>query len=276
MSQMRKKRYIREIYSSAKREWKRNNKQKVVEFYIKRELEKELKEDLAGYRYFELKVYCNELSNIDDLSIMIAVLSVFMGISDTEKNIIWVIVMLAIIAIFAVYPFKKCKFVLDNMTVQEVEKIMAKQDNLDKQDNINDLIEKIEDLKQKWLNKEVSLLEVGDASLVLVNKLKEEPDYYKVKKYIENKLLLDKNIVASETLITNTTLTFIPILITINSLFLKLNEGVTWVYNILYMGIALLILIGAGILCYSIIKKHIGKYAREKSFYEIVKNTMSE
>ena len=42
------------------------------------------------------------------------------------------------------------------------------------------------------------------------------------------------------------------------------------------MIVALLALIGIIILCCLVIKKHIGKYAREKSFYEIVRNAMEE
>lgn len=264
---MPKKRYIKDIYNTAKKNWKKNRKQKVIYFYLKEELEKELKENPD--RYLEIKAYCDELSDVTDISILIAVLSTLIEISEIKIYI----VTLAIVAIYAVIPYKKCKFVLDNIKEQELEKIMDKQDNLNKQENIDDLIEKVNVLKQKWLNKEVSLFELGDDIRLLVENMKMKPDYWKIKMYIENKLVLDKNISESENLITNVSLTFISILIATNSLFLNQIEG-TWTY--MYMIVALLALIGIIILCCLVIKKHIGKYAREKSFYEIVRNAMEE
>ena len=41
MKKEEKKRFIKDIYNAAKKEWKQEKKQKVIEFYLKEELKKE-------------------------------------------------------------------------------------------------------------------------------------------------------------------------------------------------------------------------------------------
>lgn len=126
MRKKTKNRFIKDIYNSAKKEWKRKKKHKVIEFYLKEELKKELEENPD--RYYELKVYCNQFSDVGEIQILVAMLSVLIGyVSDFEKgSIIICIFLLSIISIYLPTPYKKCKFVFDNIDQHEIEEIMQK------------------------------------------------------------------------------------------------------------------------------------------------------
>lgn len=149
-------RFIKDIYNSAKKEWKREKKQKVIEFYLKEELKKELEENPD--RYYELKVYCNQFADIGEIQVLVGMLSVLIGyVSKFEQaSFILSILLLSIIAIYLPAPYKKCKFVLDNIEQHELEKIMNKReivsendmDKRDEKEHIIDMIERIEGLKK--------------------------------------------------------------------------------------------------------------------------------
>ena len=125
-----KKRFIKDIYNAAKKEWKQEKKQKDIEFYLRKELKKELKK--GPERYYELKVYCNQLADIGEIQILIGMLSVLIGyVTKFEQGSIFLIIfMLSIITIYLPIPYKKCKFVLDNMAKHELKKIMKKRNNI--------------------------------------------------------------------------------------------------------------------------------------------------
>ena len=276
MKKEEKKRFIKDIYNAAKKEWKQEKKQKVIEFYLKEELKKELEE--GPERYYELKVYCNQLSDVGDIQVLVAMLSVLIGyVSDFDKgSIIICVLLLSIISIYLPIPYKKCKFVLDNIKQCELEEIMVKKEKVSENDkdqrnekeHINDMIGRIEELKQNWLKKKISLIELGEKAEALVEELKRETDYSKVKKYVENILILDKNVENSKAIISNTTLAFVAVMLTINSLFLAKNE--IQILSYIYLGVTFLLMAGIIVIFCSAMKKHIGKYSREKTFYEIL------
>ena len=275
-------RFIKDIYNSAKKEWKREKKQKVIEFYLKEELKKELEENPD--RYYELKVYCNQFADIGEIQVLVGMLSVLIGyVSKFEQaSIILSILLLSIISIYLPAPYKKCKFVLDNIEQHELEKIMNKReivsendmDKRDEKEHIIDMIERIEGLKKKWLQKKVSLIELGANVEKFVDELKKETYYSKVKEYVENAIILDKNIENSESMISNTSMAFVTVMLTINALFLAKNEIEILLY--IYLGVAFLFMVGIIVIFYSAMKKYLGKYAREKSFYEILKKHMDQ
>ncbi len=281
MKKEEKKRFIKDIYNAAKKEWKQEKKPKVIEFYLKEELKKELEE--GPERYYELKVYCNQFSDVGDMQVLVAMLSVLIGyVSDFEKgSIIICVLLLSIISIYLPTPYKKCKFVLDNMEQCELEEIMVKREkvsenNMDERnekEHINDMIGRIEELKQNWLKKKISLIELGEKAEALVEELKRETDYSKVKGYVENIIILDKNVENSKAMISNTTLAFVAVMLTINSLFLAKNE--IEILSYIYFGVAFLFMVGIIVIFCFTKKKHIGKYAREKSFYEILEKYMN-
>lgn len=204
------------------------------------------------------------------------------AIITTEASIILSILLLSIIAIYLPAPYKKCKFVLDNIEQHELEKIMNKReivsendmDKRDEKEHIIDMIERIEGLKKKWLQKKVSLIELGANVETLVDELKKETYYSKVKEYVENAIILDKNIENSESMISNTSMAFVTVMLTINALFLAKNEIEILLY--IYLGVAFLFMVGIIVIFYSAMKKYLGKYAREKSFYEILKKHMDQ
>lgn len=273
MRKKTKNRFIKDIYNSAKKEWKRKKKHKVIEFYLKEELKKELEENPD--RYYELKVYCNQFSDVGEIQILVAMLSVLIGyVSDFEKgSIIICIFLLSIISIYLPTPYKKCKFVFDNIDQHEIEEIMQKKEmvsenNRDKKENTNDLISKIDKLKQEWLQKKISLIELGEYVETLVNELKNEEDYCKVKGYVQNVIILDKNVENSNSWISNISLTFVTVMLTINSLILAQSE--IKILSYICLGMALLFMIGIIVIFGFTMKKHMGNYAREKSFYEIL------
>lgn len=280
MKKEEKKRFIKDIYNAAKKEWKQEKKQKVIEFYLKEELIKELEE--GPERYYELKVYCNQFSDVGDIQVLVAMLSVLIGyVSDFDKgSIIICVLLLSIISIYLPIPYKKCKFVLDNIEQCELEEIMVKKekvsgndkDERNEKEHINDMIGRIEELKQTWLKKKISLIELGEKAEALVEELKRETDYSKVKRYVENILILDKNVENSKAIISNTTLAFVAVMLTINSLFLAKNE--IQILSYIYLGVTFLLMAGIIVIFCSAMKKHIGKYSREKSFYEILERYM--
>lgn len=280
MKKEEKKRFIKDIYNAAKKEWKQEKKQKVIEFYLKEELKKELEE--GPERYYELKVYCNQFSDVGDIQVLVAMLSVLIGyVSDFDKgSIIICVLLLSIISIYLPIPYKKCKFVLDNIEQCELEEIMVKKEKVSRNDkdernekeHINDMIGRIEELKQTWLKKKISLIELGEKAEALVEELKRETDYSKVKGYVENIIILDQNVENSKAMISNTTLAFVAVMLTINSLFLAKNE--IEILSYIYFGVAFLFMVGIILVFCFTIKKHIGKYAREKSFYEILEKYM--
>ena len=275
-------RFIKDIYNSAKKEWKREKKQKVIEFYLKEELKKELEENPD--RYYELKVYCNQFADIGEIQVLVGMLSVLIGyVSKFEQaSFILSILLLSIIAIYLPAPYKKCKFVLDNIEQHELEKIMNKReivsendmDKRDEKEHIIDMIERIEGLKKKWLQKKVSLIELGANVETLVDELKKETYYSKVKEYVENAIILDKNIENSESMILNTSMAFVTVMLTINALFLAKNE--IEILSYIYLRVAFLFMVGIIVIFCSAMKKYLGKYAREKGFYEILKKHMDQ
>lgn len=280
MKKEEKKRFIKDIYNAAKKEWKQEKKQKVIEFYLKEELKKELEE--GPERYYELKVYCNQFSDVGDIQVLVAMLSVLIGyVSDFDKgSIIICVLLLSTISIYLPIPYKKCKFVLDNIEQCELEEIMLKKekvsgndkDERNEKEHINDMIGRIEELKQTWLKKKISLIELGEKAEALVEELKREADYSKVKEYVENIIILDKNVEKSKAMISNTTLAFVAVMLTINSLFLAKNE--IEILSYIYLGVTFLLMAGIIVIFCSAMKKHIGKYSREKSFYEILERYM--
>ena len=280
MKKEEKNRFIKDIYGAAKKEWKQEKKQKVIEFYLKEELKKELEE--GPERYYELKVYCNQFSDVGEIQVLVAMLSVLIGyVSDFEKgSLIICVLLLSIMSIYLPTPYKKCKFVLDNIEQCELEEIMVKRemvsennmDEANEKEHINDMIRRIEELKQNWLKKKISLIELGEKAGALVEELKRETDYNKVKEYVENIIILDKNVENSKAMISNTTLAFVAAMLTINSLFLAKNE--IEILSYIYLGVAFLFMVGIIVIFYSTMKNYIGKYAREKSFYEILEKYM--
>ena len=280
MKKEEKKRFIKDIYNAAKKEWKQEKKQKVIEFYLKEELKKELEE--GPERYYELKVYCNQFSDVGDIQVLVAMLSVLIGyVSDFDKgSIIICVLLLSTISIYLPIPYKKCKFVLDNIEQCELEEIMLKKekvsgndkDERNEKEHINDMIGRIEELKRTWLKKKISLIELGEKAEALVEELKREADYSKVKGYVENIIILDKNVEKSKAMISNTTLAFVAVMLTINSLFLAKNE--IEILSYIYLGVTFLLMAGIIVIFCSAMKKHIGKYSREKNFYEILERYM--
>lgn len=280
MKKEEKNRFIKDIYDAAKKEWKQEKKQKVIEFYLKEELKKELEE--GPERYYELKVYCNQFSDVGEIQVLVAMLSVLIGyVSGFEKgSLIICVLLLSIMSIYLPTPYKKCKFVLDNIEQCELEEIMVKRemvsennmDEANEKEHINDMIGRIEELKQNWLKKKISLIELGEKAGALVEELKRETDYNKVKEYVENIIILDKNVENSKAMISNTTLAFVAAMLTINSLFLAKNE--IEILSYIYLGVAFLFMVGIIVIFYSTMKNYIGKYAREKSFYEILEKYM--
>ena len=276
MKKEEKNRFIKDIYNAAKKEWKQEKKQKVIEFYLKEELKKELEE--GPERYYELKVYCNQFSDVGDIQVLVAMLSVLIGyVSDFDKgSIIICVLLLSMISIYLPIPYKKCKFVLDNIEQCELKEIMVKKENVsgndkderNEKEHINHMIGRIEELKQIWLKKKISLIELGEKAEMLVEELKRETDYSKVKGYVENIIILDQNAENSKAMISNTTLAFVAAMLTINSLFLAKNE--IEILSYIYLGVAFLFMVGIIVIFYSTMKKYTGKYAREKSFYEIL------
>lgn len=145
---------------------------------------------------------------------------------------------------------------------------MVSENNRDKKENTNDLISKIDKLKQEWLQKKISLIELGEYVETLVNELKNEEDYCKVKGYVQNVIILDKNVENSNSWISNISLTFVTVMLTINSLILAQSE--IKILSYICLGMALLFMIGIIVIFGFTMKKHMGNYAREKSFYEIL------
>ena len=134
------------------------------------------------------------------------------------------------------------------------------------------MIGRIEELKQNWLKKKISLIELGEKAEALVEELKREMDYSKMKGYVENIIILDKNVENSKAIISNTTLAFVAVMLTINSLFLAKNE--IQILSYIYLGVTFLLMAGIIVIFCSAMKKHIGKYSREKTFYEILERYM--
>lgn len=222
MKKKEKKKYIRDIYNLARKEWKTERKQKEFEFYLIEEIRRELQEDPE--RLLELKASCYSFSDCTDIEILISLLSIFIGKMTGKEEVLLLIsvLLLSIVAIFFTYPHKQCKFAFDNIELCEFEKVVVKEDHLCDKVTINNMIRRIEDLKYHWLQRKISLVELGEDVERLIDDLKKEADYDKMRKYIENKLILEENLEKSRPLI----------------------------------------------------RKCLEKYAREKSFYEIISNSM--
>lgn len=247
--------------------------------YIRKELENELTAN--PNRYFELKAYCNEFSDIGEIPILVAMLSILIGyVSELEKgSIIFCAFLLSIIAICLPTPYKKCKFVFDNMDIKELEKIVEENISDENAENMiigdyENMVNEIEELKQRWINKEIPLAEVSYFIEKLLDEVKEESSYKKISEYIRSLIIIDNNVEKSEALIFNSSIAFVPIVLTINSLILVQNKNEKLSY--LYLGLTIILQISIGFIYFTIVKKHIGTHARERSFYEIMQEYMEK
>lgn len=134
--------------------------------------------------------------------------------------------------------------------------------------SIEEMDEQINVLKERWLKKKISLFELTNKIEGLLFELRKQEDYHKLKKHIENIVILDQNIESSTSVIANTSMTFIPILFSINSVFWISKENN--VVSIVFMVIMILMSIGLSCIVIPVLKKHSGNYAREKGFYEVL------
>lgn len=133
---------------------------------------------------------------------------------------------------------------------------------------IEQMVAEIDKVKTKWLKKEIKLTNLTDELDHVICRFKQQQHYTGLVKYIENVVLLDGNVENSTSIIGNTCLSLVPILLSINASVLALNEDKAMA--IVFALISIIFSIGLGFIAFSILKKHAGKYAREKSFYEIL------
>lgn len=127
------KKGIMSIYYLAKKAQKKDKSQTISDFYIWKELEREIANNHC--RFFELRSICNDLSDKEDISVVISIYGVLYGyviLSEDKVAILIIIFILAFIEIFLPISFKKCKFVLDNMENSEYIKMMKEIDEKNK------------------------------------------------------------------------------------------------------------------------------------------------
>lgn len=130
------------------------------------------------------------------------------------------------------------------------------------------MVVEVDKIKDRWLKKEIQLIDLNKELKNVTGTFKQEQNYVYLKNYIENVILLDGNVESSTTAIANIMWVLVPILLSVNVSILAMTENKDMA--IPFAIISLVMSVGLMIMAGSIFKKHMGKYAREKSFYEIL------
>jgi hypothetical protein len=125
---------------------------------------------------------------------------------------------------------------------------------------------KIDNVKKKWLNKEIELIDLPGKLEHVISTFREDQNYVDFKNYIGNKIFLDENVEKSTEVITGIMSPFVSIIISIISLFISLYKFQPILIG--YAVVVIIIYIGFSCIVFPILKKHMGKYARIKSFYQ--------
>ena len=141
--------------------------------------------------------------------------------------------------------------------------------------NVRVLNNELEEIKERWLKKEITLDELTH-ELISYNKSdKDLASKKEVLNLINNKLILDTNVEASHEKLINISLAFIPIMISYIAFFMSIFE-MDKLLTAGYSVAVLLLTTGLTIIIAPVFKKHSGKYCREKSFYQIALGVMND
>ncbi|KAF5049248.1 hypothetical protein DSECCO2_441740 [anaerobic digester metagenome] len=133
---------------------------------------------------------------------------------------------------------------------------------------IEQMVVEVNKVKEKWLEKKIQLIDLTKEIEDVIRDFKQEQNYVHLKNYIENVILLDKNVKSSATVIANVMWVLVPIFLSVNASVLTLTDNKHMA--IWFAVISLVMSVGLVIVACSILRKNTGKYAREKSFYEIL------
>lgn len=138
------------------------------------------------------------------------------------------------------------------------------------------MVEQLEEIKKKWLKKEIKLLDLPEKLEELASKFKMNPNYEHLKNYIDIKVLLDKNNENSYKLLATTIISLSTLIVSITSAILALITVQLLLDDIfmkqLYFIILLSVIFANLVISIGTFIKHAwgkGKYAREKTFYEM-------
>lgn len=129
--------------------------------------------------------------------------------------------------------------------------------------------EELEEIKTRWLRKEISINELTHLILQYKNRSMSDIGKAEELQIIKNKLLLDSNVEASTDKLCTISLAFIPIMISYIALFTSLIKQNNY-EKYIWLVIVILLTIGLALIVFPVLKKHSGKYSREKTFYQIV------
>lgn len=135
--------------------------------------------------------------------------------------------------------------------------------------------QELEEIKGRWLKKEISLDQLTH-ELIKYNKIKIGLQSKKeVISVIKNKILFDANVKSSHEKITRIALAFVPIMISYIAFSLSIFEQ-DILATTMYAGIVILLTIGLCCIVFPVLNKHTGKYCREKTFYQIVLESIND
>ncbi|MFI3201087.1 MAG: hypothetical protein R3Y54_06110 [Eubacteriales bacterium] len=133
---------------------------------------------------------------------------------------------------------------------------------------LESVICQIELIKKEWLDKKIELIYLSPKINELLEKIEDVDVKKNLKSYVDNKILLDSNVENSNNVVVNTSMMFVTLLM---SLLAQILAVFYWVNMDSFVIIILVLFnIGIDLMVFPILIKHRGKYAREKSFYEIV------
>lgn len=138
------------------------------------------------------------------------------------------------------------------------------------------MIDEIETLKKEWLTKPKDSRTLDNLSMELYEKIasyKSEENIHQLKFYVQSKIKLDCNVEASTSTIKEIANLIVTSMVSLTTFILSFvvseNAKLPLWTSIGFAVVGLLSFVGIVIMGAVIAKKHMGTYARDKSFYEL-------
>ena len=135
--------------------------------------------------------------------------------------------------------------------------------------NNSDIEDKLEKVKKEWLENRSSIKELPQHVENIIGGV-DELARSKVKEYYENRTIQDENIKESQSLLSNAMFAAGAVIMSFYAVFHSQIGNESEILYLFSSRLIIILLIVISILYYCLTKKYNVKYAREKSFREIV------